>query len=346
MCTERSQNQIADRNGQVIIVAAVSLVVVLLCGALAADVGHMFAVQASLQNGADAACLAATNKLIEAQRDGSDAEAAREASAQEASVYSTLNCPGASYEIKFGNYVNGQFQAVSPADDAGSVDAVKVRVSREEESPAGLIPLSFSSFLGRGTVEGSALAVARFSRKVISIKSTKLRPFTIEESVVEQHSPGDLITIDFPQQGGGQTQAAPGNWGWLNFDGGPNGTAELEEWIINGYPDEVQLDETDGEGMFTWMNGTPGSRESLDREMDDLAGEEVYFCIYDEVTGQGSNVDFRIVGFLTGTIEESHMGPGQDDYIRLRYGSTTSVAEATVGEVDGLGNLGTINLVQ
>ena len=99
---------------------------------------------------------------------------------------------------------------------------------------------------------------------------------------------------------------APGNWGFLDLDGGANSNADLVAWLRNGYPGVVGTDDCDA-------NGTPGdgcegdtgsSGGSTDQALQFLVdqtndgGGEFPIVIFNSVTGTGANVEYNVFAFL------------------------------------------------
>lgn len=82
----------------------------------------------------------------------------------------------------------------------------------------------------------------------------------------------------------GSCGAASGNWGVVDFNGGPNDTPDTLKWIQYGFPGA--LDVTVGS---TLCAGTPGfpSGGSIETQMNTLQGKSITVPLYDQVTNNG-----------------------------------------------------------
>jgi hypothetical protein len=91
---------------------------------------------------------------------------------------------------------------------------------------------------------------------------------------------------------------APGAFALLNLAGGGSGTAsasELADWIVHGFEDELPLG-----GYYS----SPGVKfnshnikEALDVRMNSV-NPVMLFPVYDTLTGQGSNAEYHIIGWV------------------------------------------------
>jgi len=327
--------------GQVLVVAAVALMVLGLIAALAVDVGRAYAARARLQNAADAAALAAAQKLLEARLDGSTDEAtARQAALLEACSIAARNWAEARAEVAFGSYENDQFWPQSTATPAM---AVQVRAFRDGASPGGEVRLFFAPLAGHNTVSVSASAVSEIVVGVKTIRSD-LRPFTIPASVLEGVSPGDICTFILPhgpwQELWEDDQFSPGGFGLVNLDGGALSTAELLDYVYNGYPGEITIDPDVG---YVWLDGNCGVRASLEDALASLIGREVFVCVHDQSAGEGANAQFHVINFACVTILEVQF-TGSDKHITVRFNNFAYVPNCEGGGPEGT-NLCKIQLV-
>ena len=319
------------RNGQVLIVAAVGLVVLGVVAALAVDVGYLYCARARLQNAADAATLAAAEKLVEERNAGAAESAARSAAATEAQAIVAANWAQAGWQVAFGTFEGGTFVQQG---EGTAATAVRVVAHRKSDAPGGALSLFFAPLAGIQTVEVSAPAVSRFSTDVGTIRnSMDLVPFAVYKDDVV--APGQVMTVY------DHGQVAPGNFGLLNFDGGSLGTPELWDWILNGYRGEVTIDPATG---CTWFTGECGFRAAIKSAVQERMGDLVIVCVYDQVTGQGSNANFRIIRFLAVTLTECKL-TGKDPYIKARVEQMVNVPDGESGGPPN-GNLCVIKLVQ
>ena len=329
------------RNGQILIVASCALLVLGIVAALALDVGYVCAAQARLQNASDAAVLAAAQKLIEARRQGTAESAARQLAATEAAGIVALNWNAARCEVAFGNYSDGQFV---PQNADTQASAVQAKAYRDEVSPGGALGLFFAPLMGLSTVSLNARAVSDITEGISSI-SSDLRPFTIPESVLEGVEQGQTFVFTLPHAAWRKLytdeEYAPGNFGLLNLDGGPQGTPELVQWIDNGYPGEISIDPAVG---YVWIGGTNGVVASTQDDIRRCIGKLIFICVHDQCAGEGANAQFRIVWFAAVTILDVQF-TGTPKYVTLRYERLSYVPWSETGG-SGAGNLCKVQLVK
>lgn len=103
-------------------------------------------------------------------------------------------------------------------------------------------------------------------------------------------------------------KATPGNWGWMDFNGGSNADPELIRWIRYGYSDNpVGVNDCDGDAgtpggeSGDTCNGTTGSRGgSVEDALEELVDNQTKFAIpiYDTASGPGNNAQFGIYAFV------------------------------------------------
>jgi Flp pilus assembly protein TadG len=92
---------------------------------------------------------------------------------------------------------------------------------------------------------------------------------------------------------------APGGFGIVNVDGssGPASPGTLANWIANGCNCTTSAPQ--------WYPGTPGARfnsSQVQTAMNGVIGKTELFPVYDQVTGNGANVTFHVIGWSAFTI--------------------------------------------
>jgi hypothetical protein len=318
--------KLCTRRGQVVLLSPILFLVLLAVLALAVDIGAIALEKARMQNGADAAVLAAVGVLTEERSDGSTEADARAAATSAAQELVSANAPGASLQLEFGVLSeSGDFTPVSVDTVATEVRAAD---ARDDGAPGGPLALFFAPIFGVRSCDVSAEAGAETSGQVTAVLHG-LAPFAVPKDRVPPI--GQEFSF-YPGAGGGgggkgEDQTAPGNWGLLNLDGGSNNTPELEDWIENGYPGMVSIDTDLG---FTWVEGTPGWRAALEGALQDKIGQPLMVCVYDEVTGNGSNADYRIIGFLRLILTYVDL-TGKNAEVRGRVADVISLHDIVVG---------------
>jgi hypothetical protein len=152
-----------------------------------------------------------------------------------------------------------------------------------------------------------ATAVAR-------VKYPHLLPFTVYEAAWK----GKQIKV-FPGSWDG-TDVPPGNFGALHigFDGG--GTTELREQIADGVDDD-DLSPFGGKivpetiipgdtGMSVGMEVAFLGGNADGREYPGIIGEARFLPLYDSVTGNGANAEFRITRFVAARVVSADLKGG------------------------------------
>src|SRR5947209_13290365 len=181
-----------SEHGQVIMVAALLLPLLLGMAALAVDVGGYSAHRRNLQNAADAIALAAARDLPSA----TDAQTT-------ANVYAAKNG------------IDPADMTVTVIPQGGSVanPTVRVAISRSHN-------FSFIGALGVGAKVVSASAAAI---KTSPGGTASLMPWAITQSAEESATPGSLVTLKYDATGGSQ-----GNFGAIQLDGPGSNTYQSE----------------------------------------------------------------------------------------------------------------------
>ena len=332
-------------HGQVLIMAAVALVLFCMLAALAIDVGYMYCTQAQLQNAGDAAAMAAALELFDERNAGHTESVARTAATTEGGNFVHANHAGAGSTVYYGAYSGGTFTEQGVETRA---TAVKVNVSRDASSPSGRLHLFFSPIFGHDDVAVSAESVVQMTGGIIGLRGgSGLRPFAIDEAMVAGWTPGASVTVIIPGGAagcgahcavcgkkcgtgsggcgtkcpvcgllcGGAGWVVPGNWGWLDLNGGANSIPELRDWILNGYSGDITLNSTEGGRKCVWIEGDTGQRTTLQSDFEQLLGQVICICVYDTSSGSGSNGQFRIVGFVAFKLTSVDFAGGGDDTI-------------------------------
>ncbi len=308
-----------DRVGQVVIVAAFALVVLVCVAALTVDVGYMFCAKARLQNAADAAALAAAQELAGALNTGATEEEARSAAAAEGQTFVVANWQAAGWQVAFGTLESGQFV---PQDLDTPATAVLVTTRRDASSPGGPLAMFFAPVLGLDAVDVDAAAVCQIARGISTVRGN-LAPFTVAETQLGGLTGGDLLNI-YPETA--HTKYTPGNFGLVDLNGGSLGTPETADWIRYGYDGEVTVDPVDG----LWIGGEPGLRAGLEDDILSRVGETMLIMVHDEVVNQGSVTEYHITQFAAVTIVAADLS-GSDKYVTARFERLIPIADAEHG---------------
>lgn len=96
--------------------------------------------------------------------------------------------------------------------------------------------------------------------------------------------------------------SAPGNWGFIDFDGGSNSSTDLRQWLISGYQGTVAVGDCDAVApVGTPCSGDTGSAGgSIASALDTLvaSGQPFPIVIFDSAMGTGSTVSYNVHSFL------------------------------------------------
>jgi hypothetical protein len=288
----------SDERGMVVLLVAMLLVAFLGFAALVVDLGILFVIRGELQNAADAAALAGVVELVD-------------------SDVATAQATAIAYATDPGNY---HLTQPPPGQDAVTVtvidsETLEVRVRRASGTASGPVPTYFAPILGINSADIEVVAVAQIERDIIGTGPGNLLPFGVAESLVDADGDGEydlgaLVDI-YPHD------YAPGNFGLLDLNGGSNPTPEIRDWIENGYDDYFIIPEDPG---YTYVEGMPGIRgNSFSSSLSQRLGDKVLFAVFDQVTGQGGNTQYRVVDLVGGIIEGFKLtGPQDKRYINVR----------------------------
>ncbi|MBI3732584.1 MAG: hypothetical protein HY259_03890 [Chloroflexi bacterium] len=105
---------------------------------------------------------------------------------------------------------------------------------------------------------------------------------------------------------------APGNFGFVDFNGGNNNRTELSDWLRNGYggPYYNILGNTCG-GLGTTVTelsvpaclpGDTGVKSAVADDAASKIGSDVTILVYDQAYGQGANTSYHVIGFAMFTV--------------------------------------------
>ena len=106
----------------------------------------------------------------------------------------------------------------------------------------------------------------------------------------------------------------PGNYGLLNVGSGGLGVPTLRRQIIDGITSDdlvsvtgepmFRLFDENGAGRTYQVGGDPGVKAGIEGAIESRLGDVIGFFLYDCLTVQGSNAEYRIVGIAFGRVLE------------------------------------------
>jgi hypothetical protein len=297
-------------NGQAIVILAVALVVLLAFVALAIDAGNGYTATRQAQNAADAAALAGARQIVlECAKQGLNP------GPNEAEVRSRIdqmvnaNTPGAASE------------ASSVGLQAYYVDVNGARLSQNEIGTLGALPCNcpsrgqgvevivhntvpsfFAGLIGRPNLDVQATSKARYG--AVNVVTSGLYPFTRRNTPLAFNQTVTLRILD-------NADEAPGNFGWLTWDGQNNVPALADSltppgnsqiYYNPGVPPSWTADFSDHViATGKWVQGAPGNKNSsqVRSKLDWFISTQTPMIIplYDDVSGEGSHMNYKVASF-------------------------------------------------
>jgi len=314
-----------NRDGQVLLIFVVVLVVLCAFAVLTVDMGHVMFVDARLQNGADASSLAGLLELWEQRGAGEAEKTCRTLAEAEILNVVQANYPESSCDVLWGYWIDGNF-VEDPEDDNGTegkaivVDAVKVRARKDATSPGGPTETFFGSLFGFDYVEQQAVATSHY-------RHPGLIPLTVRE---EDIAPSEQQFVIY-----NETETVPGNCGLLDFNGGKNSATETVDWLQNGYDGPFEIDHDTGHIM---SEGSPGLKSVAQKPIRDhiVKGDTVTACIYSSVVEQGASASYEVTGFVALTLDSITMDDKKGEEIVSVTATTKSKYISGSGETEGV----------
>lgn len=288
-------------SGQLMIIVALGLTAFLGFAALAVDLGHAYSERRLAQNAADAAATAAVRmvRISDPSTPGSTIY-------NEVVRVAGLN---GNAQVDFSNTlfldVNGGSlgQANAYSGGLGSVAGIQVKTDISYNT-------FFAGIVGMSVLTSGGKATA-MSMEIQDVGSMGLRPIAVynQTFVADGHTTYDLFD---------NGQNSPGNFGWLNLDG----SKDVSDWLEYGFSGSYQY-WTDPNGssssgpsfpLPSWLQGLTGIRVGqVDGPLSDLVanGTDITVPVFDDVTGNGNNTKYHIVGIaeFVVTYDDMHGNP-------------------------------------
>jgi Flp pilus assembly protein TadG len=255
--------------------------------ALVLDVGSWFRAHRQLQATADAAALAGAQSLPDDPGTASSL----------ANDYAAKNTSGL------------QGVTVTLSQTYVANDTIKVHVAKPAEG-------FFSKVFGINSVDEGAAATAR----VAGMKSA----LYVAPIVVNQNHPmltgcnGPCFGSNYQTTIPVSQTGAPGAFGLVNLDPSTNGTtgaSTLATWILNGFDKYLDI------GSYASDPGVKFNSNGIQDAMTQRIGTEMLFPVYDTLTGNGSNAQYHIIGwvgfFITGVDKNGNNGDVSGYFTRV-----------------------------
>ena len=298
---------VMGEKGTVLTLVGISLFVLMSLFTLSVDLGHIFVTRAELQNAADSGALAAVVEI----RNGVTSARQKAISFAEAHVVTNQYIEIQDSDVVFGHYdlSNFTFQA-----NALPTNAVEVNARKTEGAPSGPLELFFARLFDQDTSNVRAISRAVLDPRVIGVRGkNRLLPYSVINFVVDADLNGNYdigTTINIHPR-----NDAPGNFGFLDLDGGSNDVVELRDYIENGYDKDFTIPP----GGSVEVSGSTGIEgNSLLNSFKAIEGEEVFLPVHNWVIGEGDNAIFNVISLLAVKVKKVKLtGDSHTRYIRV-----------------------------
>jgi hypothetical protein len=288
----------------IIVILTVSLMSVL---AFVTDFGMAYTNQRIIQNGVDAAALAAAQEIAE------QAPPAYSCSAIDGTMESTTRGIAETYLAE--NDPTGD-AALAPGHDGYDIDCStgQLLVSATAQQTSSNF---FGAVVGPDHADGIELSASAKAAVAPPEAVVRVRPIAIciVDAEALQDTPAESRNIIYdnhapePPAGCG---SASGNFGLIDLEGGDGAprTPDLETWIETGYEGEFGGPTDCPDADIDCAGGGPGFRAALKDEFAGLLDGSIVLPVFDEVSLRGSTTIYHIQGFISVQFCGFHIGGG------------------------------------
>jgi Flp pilus assembly protein TadG len=308
----------SNRNGAIAPLAALLLIPLLGLAALAIDYAYLLNVRTDLQRAADAAALAAVRDLSPDSTGNQNLSTVR-ATVQSFAASNLPNISGFTVrdaDITIGRYDPATAYSNFTLLNTGTFDTVQVTLRRDSlaNSP---VSLYFARILGISNSGITATSTAVLQKANRLEPGADVLPFAVPKTTWDSRAVGSQWSI----YGDGHVTDAsgstiPGNWGTVDIGPSNNSTSALSAQILDGLT-QADLDALYNQNRIpqreyidaaaTWMaNADPGLSAGIKSAVQAIHGQTRLVPIYDSVSGNGNNAEYRIVGWGVVVVVDSH----------------------------------------
>jgi len=326
--------QRGKRKGAIAVFTAVLMIPILGMVAFTVDYGYLLKKRADLQRAADAAALAAVRDLVPDSSGYQDLARVRALVHEYAAlnISEVENFTVLDSDIQIGKYDPATVYDNVTLLNSGTFDTVIVtlRFDNQANSP---VSLFFAKILGINESDLNATATAILPKGSVLTPGVGVLPFSIPKHEWDSTSIGEVWTI----YGDGKLEdnigaEIPGNWGTCDIGLSNNSTDDLRDQVLNGLrqkdldalyaesriPSTTQID---GNQPLS-LNGDPGISTGMKSAVQAAHGTSKLIPIYDSVAGNGSGVDFHVVGWAVCEVIDSKWGGEKNTYVKVRKSYT------------------------
>lgn len=299
--------KLGNERGVILAVVGLSLLAFVSFFSLVVDLGYIFVTKNELQNVADSAALAAVIELP----NGTEAARAKAVSFGEAHRVAGSPITVEPDHIVFGHY---DIQNRTFNTNGSPINALEVEARRTDTASSGPLALFFAGVFGKDTSNVRAISRTVLDPRVVGVRGkNRLLPYSVINFVVDQdgdgaYDVGDIINIH-------PRNDAPGNFGFLDLDGGSNDVTELRYYIENGYDGDFIIP-PGGSVQVSGSTGIEGN--SLLNSFEAIVGDEVFLPVHNWVIGEGDGAIFNVISLLAVKVKSVKLtGDPGSRYIRV-----------------------------
>ena len=288
------RGRLRDERGQILLMSAVFLLLMLALAGFVIDVGSWYYQHRKLQGTADAAALAGAQGLI--------------------------NGTATSLAVQYGDENGG---GVTP--DGVTFSQAKVPNDTIHVTATKPAPSVFLKVFGINSVTETAHATARAG---VPNQVRYAAPIAVDVHHPLLSGPGCPCwnintTLDLQKVG-------PGAFRLLNLDNsfGGTGPTKVADWIQNGYDGDMPLD------WYFSDSGAKFNSNQIKNAMTAVTGKTLLFPIYSDTRAQGSNFQYYVIGWagfhITGFTAQGNGGTVSGYFLSVIWdGILGSPADAT-----------------
>ena len=257
----------AAQQGQVIVLSALSITVLLGFTGLAIDVGLMLHTRTDIQKDVDAMALAGAQALCGTS--GCEPQANTDALEW-----------GDENGVQVSDTTVVQFGVDCDGATSASYDLITVRVTRHQAA-------YFARVVG---FTGSDIRACATARKFALGGASGVRPFGLEDTCIEFIGHGDEVTLKFDSETTRNCDSFQGNYGALGVDG--SGANDYRDAIKYGSESEICADEVPGCDNFLFSTQTGVIKGPTDQGIGYLFENTPIGCdTWDEVVNDDDKID-------------------------------------------------------
>lgn len=331
---KRNLKLLRSRRGNIVVLSAVLMVVMMALIAFAVDLGYLYNARTEMQRAADASAIAACWELIDKDvvTGVSNSAVITDEARSKARQFVALNkitqaAANLSNDDITVGYIADPGNPSSPFLTTGysaAPNAVKLRIRRTADQN-GRVPLFFGPVLGVSFASMQSEATAAYLPGISGFKAPGdgsnlgILPYALDQGTWDAMLAGggtdsyrfvesnntvsagsDCIReVNLFPQGTG----SPGNRGTVDIGSANNSTSDIARQILHGISPQDMGQMPGGKLQFDsngklYLNGDTGISAGVKDELASIIGQTRMIPIFSSVTGNGNNATYCIVKFV------------------------------------------------